>query len=711
MTRDALGYGYVGSRAIAAGLFTDAFNELSSIATSAADDEAPSLNVTVNAFLNESASIVTLIVDVIFHPHELLSTPLNLGSLPLLSLDVSGVSGLHTHQVIAIQKGAAPPNMTYPEQTISLVVSASTLADLLGGVKLSFRNATTAPFAPNASAMAMREALMALDTVGEIEVFRIDLRDGDGAFAGLEYTVRFYPNGHPAHIGPQPTLELDLSELTLASQGPNRRQLQSLADLGISAGVTTTVEGETPFDPADSSDDAARAQVKADDPIPTNETEADTEAIEVTPVQHICGNGIRSTAEKCDDNNTLGGDGCSAVCEIEEGFHCVSTADVEGGSGVGGLDACYPVCGDGMNIPWSSLDECDDNNTISGDGCSDNCTVEPGFECSGGSMTASDTCSSVCGDGLRVGAEACDDGNRVSFDGCDANCAIEAGFTCSDGSASSADTCVACHASCATCTGPLAIDCATCAASFPFFNAPGSCLASCLPVGKYSDSSNVCQPCDPACGTCDGASSSDCVSCTSASTPFLSSGTCVAECPSTGMFSGTVGAVATCIACDATCLSCSGAGSTDCLSCPATGTPLFDEGACVSGCPSGKFTDASSVCKACDSSCGECSNGNATDCTACFGGAAFDPTAGTCTFDCPVGQYLLSDGQTCAACEATCRTCSGNNSTCTSCDQVPLWSEQRTFPSPPPLPRSDAQPFARVPTRPRVCRSCTVARA
>ena len=658
-TRRALGY----DDGDASELFLAALESMSTVATSINED--PSVNISISASLNESTSLVTLMADLWFHAHDLVSSPLNLGSLPQVALDVSQLAGVRDHHVLSVQKGTAPRNMTYPEQAISLGVSKSTLSNLIGGLRLSFDNASTELIPPDASATAMRIALMALDEIGEVEVFREELSDESGTFTGLQWTVRFYSEGDPAHIGPQPLIALDTSSLAV-NISVDRRQLSSPSDLGITVTTKSTVEGESPFDPADASDEMAAAQVAEDDPV-LNKTDA-TSAVKFTPPVHICGNGIRSTAEYCDDNNTAGGDGCSAVCKIEEGFKCVSTTDVEGGSGVGGLDACHPICGDGKNIPWSALDECDDNNTISGDGCSANCTIEAGFKCSGGSMTTADTCIPICGDGLRVGQEVCDDGNRVNFDGCNANCAIEDGFTCSGGGPASPDVCVTCHESCATCSGPSAMDCVTCAASFPFFDAPGSCLTSCLSKGKYADISAVCQACSPDCGTCTGPASSDCVSCTSAR-PFLHSGTCVAECPITGTFSGTDGSVPTCVACDATCLTCSGAGSGDCLSCPATGTPFFDGGACVAACPSGKFADSSSECQECDVSCGECSNGNATGCTACFGGAAFDSAAGTCTFACPIGQYLESDGQTCSACDASCLTCS-STSTCTSCNQM-----------------------------------------
>jgi len=661
----ALGYrGEIGVTDVAAAaeLFVEALGQLSTIASSITED--PPLNVTLSATLNQTT--VTLVVDIGFHAHPLVSSPLNLGSLPLVSLDAGAVVGVQVATVTALQKGLPPPSTTFPEQAITLRVDTNTLADLIGDMSLKFDNATTRTFPPNASATAMREALQELHEIGEVEVFREELADADGAFAGLQWTVRFYSDGDPAHIGPQPTLELDASGLSLAStQGEERRQL-SLASLGITTGVETTVVGESPFDPADSSDEAARAQVVEDEAV-ANGTDSTTQAIAFVSVVHICGNGIRSTAEPCDDGDTLGGDGCSALCEIEDGFHCTSTADVEGGSGIGGLDTCIPICGDGRNVPWSALDECDDNNTLAGDGCSANCTIEVGYECSGGSMTSQDSCASVCGDGLQVGSEGCDDGNRVSLDGCSANCAIEAGFTCSGGSAASRDVCVACAESCATCSGPLATECTTCAASYPFFDSPGSCLASCLPIGKYADSSSVCQPCGATCGTCTGPTSSDCASCASADTPFLHSSMCVAECPSIGTFSGVVGSVATCVTCESSCLTCGGPGSTDCLSCASD--KYYDAGTCVDACPSGKYADGSRVCQACDASCSECSSGTSTGCTACLIGVTLDSAAGTCTAVCAAGQFLHADGQSCGTCDSACQTCFGASTLCTSCDQ------------------------------------------
>jgi len=63
----------------------------------------------------------------------------------------------------------------------------------------------------------------------------------------------------------------------------------------------------------------------------------------------VCGNGTLEGGEQCDDNNVISGDGCSATCTIEY------------------------VCGNGTLEPG---EQCDDNNNVGGDGCSATCTTE-----------------------------------------------------------------------------------------------------------------------------------------------------------------------------------------------------------------------------------------------------------------------------------------------------------------------------------------------
>lgn len=127
-----------------------------------------------------------------------------------------------------------------------------------------------------------------------------------------------------------------------------------------------------------------------------------------------CGNGIIEPGEECDDGNTQSGDGCSADCRIEPGYECIGEPSV-----------CVSMnCGDGI---IDDNEECDDGNNLTGDGCSDDCRTEPGWTCSG----EPSNCTTICGDGIVVGDEECDDGNLQGGDGCSASCQTEPYFNCS----------------------------------------------------------------------------------------------------------------------------------------------------------------------------------------------------------------------------------------------------------------------------------------
>jgi cysteine-rich repeat protein len=119
-----------------------------------------------------------------------------------------------------------------------------------------------------------------------------------------------------------------------------------------------------------------------------------------------CGNGELEPGEECDDGDTVSGNGCSADCLLE-------------------------ICG---NERVDSGEQCDDGNTVLLDGCDAACLFE-------------------CGNGVVAGDEQCDDGNRVGGDLCDENCIDEicgngvlqaaAGEVCDDGNTASGDGCSA----------------------------------------------------------------------------------------------------------------------------------------------------------------------------------------------------------------------------------------------------------------------------
>jgi cysteine-rich repeat protein len=148
------------------------------------------------------------------------------------------------------------------------------------------------------------------------------------------------------------------------------------------------------------------------------------------------GDGLKVGLESCDDGDTVGGDGWSAGWTVEPGWSC------SGGSS-SSADSCIEVWGDGKKFNTVST-YCDDGDIVGGDGCSNSCTVEIGYQWLGGTTSTPDTCSEIWGDGRRFNALStyCDDGNIVDGDGCSTSWTIEMGWTWSGGTTSVADVCI-----------------------------------------------------------------------------------------------------------------------------------------------------------------------------------------------------------------------------------------------------------------------------
>lgn len=138
----------------------------------------------------------------------------------------------------------------------------------------------------------------------------------------------------------------------------------------------------------------------------------------LVPSGPACGDGeLNQEGEQCDDGNSLPGDGCSGVCAVEGYFECPEP---------GRPCVSTIVCGDGTIGPGEA---CDDGNTSAGDGCSSTCNlVESGYLC----RREGEPCVRVylCSDGIVDPNEGCDDGGAADGDGCDGKCRIEQGFKC-----------------------------------------------------------------------------------------------------------------------------------------------------------------------------------------------------------------------------------------------------------------------------------------
>ena len=152
-----------------------------------------------------------------------------------------------------------------------------------------------------------------------------------------------------------------------------------------------------------------------------------------------CGDGVVAGLQECDDSDLASEDGCSSSCAMEFGWKC-SNPDC-------GLSTCLwqtgnEACGDGFTLgaEEGTQNFCDDGDTTPGDGCSSEYRIECGYECDGGLEGAADTCTARCGNLVKTGDEGCDDGNSIDNDGC-SSCAIDDGYSCLESDACSPSTC------------------------------------------------------------------------------------------------------------------------------------------------------------------------------------------------------------------------------------------------------------------------------
>jgi len=139
------------------------------------------------------------------------------------------------------------------------------------------------------------------------------------------------------------------------------------------------------------------------------------------PCKDICGDGktMSSAPNACDDGNTQDGDGCSHECKWETHFKCTQSQTTR--------SVCSIWCGDGLVYPPEVCDVAAGGSGAGG--CSSDCAeVNDGWECSIYPDMPNSCFQHVCGDGARTSEEECDDGNTVSGDGCSSSCTIEPGF-------------------------------------------------------------------------------------------------------------------------------------------------------------------------------------------------------------------------------------------------------------------------------------------
>ncbi len=112
-----------------------------------------------------------------------------------------------------------------------------------------------------------------------------------------------------------------------------------------------------------------------------------------SPCGTVCGNGVLEAGEQCDDGNTVSGDGCSSTCQIEQ----------------------PAVCGNGV---LEAGEQCDDGNNVSGDGCSATCQVEtiapPNDACANAIVICPSTEAGSTLNGTTDGSAGCGSSNSTA---------------------------------------------------------------------------------------------------------------------------------------------------------------------------------------------------------------------------------------------------------------------------------------------------------
>ncbi|MDO8527988.1 MAG: DUF4215 domain-containing protein [Deltaproteobacteria bacterium] len=220
---------------------------------------------------------------------------------------------------------------------------------------------------------------------------------------------------------------------------------------------------------ASSNESPPAPECAADNPCPSKGQICVEGTCVAEEVRATCGNGAVEEGEQCDDGNTIDGDCCNATCQFETNESACDDENsctlIDQCNGEGLCTSSGSPCANG-SLEELCGEQCDDNNTNSGDGCNSTCQNEicgdgsvnngGAEQCDDGNTDNDDGCNStcqneICGDSVLHPGEECDDGNTDNGDGCQANCLnpfcgdsvidADAGEYCDDGNTEDGDGC------------------------------------------------------------------------------------------------------------------------------------------------------------------------------------------------------------------------------------------------------------------------------
>ena len=132
----------------------------------------------------------------------------------------------------------------------------------------------------------------------------------------------------------------------------------------------------------------------------------------LTAPTNVCGDGVKSGCEACDDGNTDDGDGCRGDCQKVE---ACGDAFIDAGEACddGDNTICGGTCKEDCSGPYA--DVCGDGSQTGCEACEDtdptNTSVDQGCTAGAPNCNGCNWCSAdVCGDGIIGASEACDPG-------------------------------------------------------------------------------------------------------------------------------------------------------------------------------------------------------------------------------------------------------------------------------------------------------------
>jgi hypothetical protein len=236
------------------------------------------------------------------------------------------------------------------------------------------------------------------------------------------------------------------------------------------------------------------------------------------------------------------------------------------------------------------------------------------------------------------------------------------------------NSCPTCYTNCLECSGPLSTECLSC---YPgsFKRADNSCLLNCL-ANQYYDAlgTMICQNCHATCATCSGPTSTNCLTCPVGKVLNFDN-SCLSSCPLNTFLSA-----GNCFPCALNCPTCTSSATTACLSC-SLGYLLNPDGTCQLTCPpTYYFPDAvQRKCLACFHRCLTCSQASKSDCLSCITTPSHALALNQCLPDCGDGKYYFDSLDACTLCHFSCKTCfSTEQNTCLSCYPGYVYNPDKT---------------------------------